>query len=70
MCEVDYVAQRPNFDNLADLRDDVKNILKHITALAEGSDIAGRAADLLNAIADLHQDALNILTVPRHDDDE
>jgi len=64
-----YIQEKPNFDDLADLREEVKSILSLITALAEENDTIQRATDLMIAVENLREKAEDLLTIYENEDD-
>jgi|JI10StandDraft_1071094.scaffolds.fasta_scaffold22596_19 hypothetical protein len=60
--ELDYIAEKPSFEQLCDLRDRLMTALQLVTALADEDDTPQRASDLFNCLDDLVLDAGEMLT--------
>jgi len=60
--EPDYIEEKPSFEQLCDLRDNLLAALEMVTALADEDDTPQRAADLFNLLDELAIDVGDILT--------
>lgn len=60
--ELDYIEEKPSFEQLCDLRDRLMTALQMVTALADEDDTPQRASDLFNCLDDLVLDAGEMLT--------
>lgn len=60
--ELNYIEEKPSFEQLCDLRDSLLTALQMVTALADEGDTVQRAADLFNWLDDLEIKAGEILT--------
>jgi len=62
-----YIEEKPSFNDLADLRDEVKTALHLISSLAESKDVPQNACDLVTHIHQLNRKVINLLTVQEDD---
>lgn len=65
-----YIEIVPSFDEMADLREEIKSLLSALSGLAHGHDVIQRATDLCRIVDDVRKSVHNLCTEQRLIDDD
>lgn len=58
---VKFIEEKPSFNDMADFREDAKQIVQAVVSLAEGQDVSNRASDLYELTKSLYESACAML---------
>ena len=57
-----YIQEVPSFDEMADLREEIKSLLSALSGLADGHDVIQRATDLCTIVDNVRMSVRNLCT--------
>lgn len=63
-----FIEEVPDFDRMADLREEINEVKNCLTSLSQGNDVVQRATDLLNAAQSLLYSVKNLVCIRDNDE--